>query len=243
MAVKVVDAEGKELAPTTAEKARRLLAQGKAELVSREPFVIRLPYTVELPERLEPEPLPGIGKRILLHICCGPCATYTVQRLREQGFAVVGFWYNPNIHPWQEHEQRRESAAKLAQEIDLPVIWYGRYEMPQFLRLVVGREKPGQRCALCYRMRLERTAQMATQGRFDAFTTTLLISPHQDQQLIHRESMAARYGVGFYFENFRRGWGERGRLTRQHDLYRQQYCGCIYSEWERYNGRSVEVLL
>jgi predicted adenine nucleotide alpha hydrolase (AANH) superfamily ATPase len=243
----VLDAEGQEVSPTTIQKARKLVAQGKATLVSEKPFTIRLPYAVELPP--EPEPAEegpiGEGRRILLHVCCGPCSTYTIERLQKEGFAVTGFWYNPNIHPWQEHQQRRESLTKYAETVSLPVIWHERYEMPLFLRAVVGHERFRQRCAICYRMRLEKTAQVAAGQGFDALTTTLLISPHQDQELIRQigEEVAAQHGIEFYFENFRRGWSERGQLTREHDLYRQQYCGCIYSEWERYNDTTVDTIL
>jgi predicted adenine nucleotide alpha hydrolase (AANH) superfamily ATPase len=251
--VAVLDANGQPLSPTTAEKARKLIGQGKAALVSEEPFTIQLSYSVELPPKPQEVEKPGEGKRILLHICCGPCSTYPIERLREEGFQVTGFWYNPNIHPWQEHQRRRESAQKYAEAVGLPVIWYEQYEMPLYLRAVAGHEKFRERCRICYRMRLEKTARMAAEGGpsagsgrgFDAFTTTLLISPHQDQALIRQigEELAEKWGVEFYFENFRRGWSERGRLTHEHDLYRQQYCGCIYSEWERYNEAHIDDLL
>jgi predicted adenine nucleotide alpha hydrolase (AANH) superfamily ATPase len=235
----VFDTNGQQLSPTTIEKAQKLVAQGKATLVSEKPFTIQIPYAVELPPELESAEEGSIGedRRILLHVCCGPCGTYTIERLREEGLVVTGFWYNPNIHPWQEHQQRRESLSRYAEAVNLPMLWHERYEMPLFLRAVVGHERFRQRCAICYRMRLEKTAQVAARQGFGAFTTTLLISPHQDQELIRRigEEVAAQYDIEFYFENFRRGWLERGRLTREHDLYRQQYCGCIYSEWERYN--------
>jgi len=246
--VVVLDAEGRKLSPTTLEKAELLLAEGKAKLVSEEPFTIQLSYSVELPPKQEEVEKPGEGKRILLHICCGPCGTYTIERLREEGFQVVGFWYNPNIHPWQEHQRRRESLRKYAEAVGLPVIWHEEYEMPLYLRAVAGHEKFRERCRICYRMRLEKTARVAAEGGFDAFTTTLLISPHQDQALLRQigEEVAEEWGAGaleFYFENFRRGWLERGRLTREHDLYRQSYCGCIYSEWERYNKAHIDALL
>ncbi len=245
--VVVLDAEGRQLSPTTHEKAGKLLAEGKAALVSEKPLTIQLPYSVELPPRpreIERERV-GEGKRILLHICCGPCGTYPIDRLREKGFQVTGFWYNPNIHPWQEHQRRRESVQKYAEAVDLPVIWHEMYEMPLYLRAVVGHERFRERCRICYRMRLTKAAQVAAEGGFDAFTTTLLISPHQDQALIRQigEEVAEEWGVEFYFENFRRGWSERGRLTHEHDLYRQQYCGCIYSEWERYNKAHINDLL
>ena len=117
------------------------------------------------------------------------------------------------------------------------------YEMALFLRLVAGHEARDQRCRLCYEMRLMRTAKVAAREGFDAITTTLLISPHQDQDMLLEtgEKVARESGVEFHFENFRRGWSERGRLTREHDLYRQQYCGCIYSEWERSAGEDVST--
>lgn len=240
----VLDAEGRELSPTSIEKARRLVAAGRATLVSESPLVVRLNYAVELPP--EPEPAeerpvgegPALsaveGKSILLHVCCAPCGTYTVERLRELGFAVAGLWYNPNIHPWGEHERRRETLIHYAKEIDLPMIWAEGYEMPSFLSAVSGHERFGERCAICYQMRLERTAQVAAERGFDAITTTLLISPYQDQALIQRigEGVAAEHGLNFYFENFRRGWARRGHLACEHDLYQQRYCGCVYSEWE-----------
>jgi len=241
----VLDADGQQLSPTTIEKARKLIAQGGAKLVSEDPFTIQLTYSVELPPKPEEVGRPGEGKRILLHICCGPCSTYPIERLQEEGFQVTGFWYNPNIHPWQEHQRRWESAQKYAEIVNLPVIWYEKYEMPLYLRSVAGHERFRERCRICYRMRLEKTAQVAAEGGFDAFTTTLLISPYQDQALIRQigEELAEEWGMEFYFENFRRGWSERGRLTREHDLYRQQYCGCIYSEWERYNKVYIDDLL
>ena len=174
------------------------------------------------------------GQRLLLHICCGPCATYSVQRLREVGFDLTGYWHNPNIHPFSEHERRRESLLAFAQAVALPVIESEGYEVVEFLRGVAGRERRGERCAICYELRLAATARAARAGGYDAISTTLLISPYQDQALIRAigERVAAEAGVEFYFENLRRGWAERGRLARQYDLYQQRYCGCLYSEWE-----------
>ncbi len=239
--VRALDVEGRKLGPTTEEKARKLLAQGKATLVQEEPLTIRLNYSVRLPERPEPVP-PGRGKRILLHVCCAPCATYTINRLRELEFEVTGFWYNPNIHPYTEHQRRLEALREYAAHIGLPLIEEPGYEMVCFLRRVAGKERFRQRCRICYEMRLRRTAQRARERGFDAFTTTLLISPHQDQEAIREigERLAQETGVEFFFENFRRGWAERSRLSKEHNLYRQQYCGCIYSEWERFAPEQVD---
>ncbi len=241
--VRVLDSNHRPLSSCSPERATALVAQGKARVVCEDPLTVQLLYAVELPPESEPEELQGVGegRRILLHTCCGPCSTYSIDRLREEGFEVTGFWYNPNIHPFMEHEKRLAAMEAYAASVDLPLLRGEAYEMREFLRAVVGHEAHGERCRLCYAMRLTKTAQAAAEQGFDAFTTTLLISPHQDQEQIHEAGMAAasEHGVDFHFENLRRGWSERGRLTREHDLYRQQYCGCVYSEWERYSGELI----
>ncbi|HUT20947.1 MAG TPA: epoxyqueuosine reductase QueH [Anaerolineae bacterium] len=232
----VLDAEGRRLSATSEDKARRLMRQGRAELVQAEPLTVRLHYDVQIPTTPQPQPVPlsAEGKRILLHVCCAPCATYTVQRLQVLGFAVTGLWYNPNVHPFSEHERRRETLARYAAEIDLPVIREPGYEVVEFMRAISGHERYRERCRICYGIRLERTAQIARDERFDAFTTTLLISPYQNQQAIQAlgEAAAARHKVNFFFENFRRGWTDHYEAVREHELYSQRYCGCLYSEWE-----------
>ncbi|MBM4431497.1 MAG: hypothetical protein FJ026_14305, partial [Chloroflexi bacterium] len=232
--------------PCSPQKAHKMLADGRAKLISQTPFTIQLSYSVSL--KLRPQAVsakkPGEG-RLLLHICCGPCSTYTIKRLQEQGFEVTGFWYNPNIHPFAEHERRRECTATYAQQIGLPMLWSEGYEMPDYFRAVAGHEAPGERCTICYELRLERTAQSARQLDAQAFTTTLLISPYQQQAVMRQigERLAGRYGLEFYFENLRKGWSERGQMAREHNLYQQGYCGCLYSEWEasqkRLAGRSA----
>jgi len=231
----VLDAAGHRLSSTTEEKAHQLLAEGKARLICQEPLTIQLPYVVELPPKPEGGPV-GQGQRLLLHICCAPCSTYTLRRLREEGFDVTGLWYNHNIHPWTEHQKRADSLVRYASLVNLNVIWEEGYDMPRFLRAVVGHEEFRQRCRICYEMRLVRLARVARQQGFDAITTTLLISPYQDQATLHQlgNEIASTHNLQFYFENFRRGWAERNRLTREYGLYRQQYCGCLYSEWERF---------
>jgi len=232
----VIDAAGQPLSPCPADKARQMLVAGKARLVSETPPTIQLSYAVQRTPRSEkalPD-RPGHGKRLLLHICCGPCSTYSIKRLREQGFDVSGFWYNPNIHPFAEHQHRQESVRSYAEQVQLPMIWWQGYDMPAYFQAIVGHEAMGERCTICYRLRLERTAQTAQQRGFDAFTTTLLISPYQQQAVIRSvgDEMAIQYAVEFYFENLRQGWSERGHMAQEHALYEQRYCGCIYSAWE-----------
>lgn len=205
-------------------------------------------HPLEAAELERPEGAPAArpleGQRVLLHICCAPCATYTAQHLAELGATVTGYWYNPNIHPYSEHELRREALLRYADEIALPVLWEPGYEMPAFLQAVCGREDQRTRCGICYRVRLGRAAQQAAELGFDAFTTTLLISPYQDLDGIGRVGceMGAAYGVSFHFQDLRQGFAEHYRLARQHDLYQQRYCGCVYSEWEaRDRGASTRT--
>lgn len=232
---RVLDARDKPLSRCPEDKARRLVEEGEADLVCEDPLTIRLHRVVDIPEPEEEEEInPVEGRGVLLHICCAPCATYTVKRLRALGAEVTGHWFNPNIHPYSEHERRREALVRYAKEIDLPILWEQGYEMPTFFRAVVGHETFRERCAICYRLRLKRTARRAAEEGFDFFTTTLLISPYQDQERIRKigEELAETHGVAFYFENFRRGFADHYELAREHDLYMQDYCGCIYSEWE-----------
>ncbi|MBU0495212.1 MAG: epoxyqueuosine reductase QueH [Chloroflexi bacterium] len=231
----VLDATGQALSPTGAARARRLVATGRATLVCEDPLIIRLLHIVELPAPPAAEPSAGTGQRLLLHACCAPCATYTVGRLRNEGFAVAALWYNPNIAPAAEHDLRRASMRRFADRVDLTVTEVPGYPADEYERAITRCPARPGRCEACYRLRLGRAAQVAGAQGFDAFTTTLLISPYQDQDLIRGvgTEMAQEHGVAFYFENFRRGWGERGRLTREYGLYRQQYCGCASSAVER----------
>lgn len=230
----VLDATGQQLSPTSAAKARRLVATGRATLVCEDPLTVQLPYAVDLPPVSVEEPPVETG-RLLLHACCAPCATYTVGRLRDEGFAVEALWYNPNIAPAREHDLRRASMVRFAELVNLVVEWTPGYPVQDYECAVDGCLERPDRCEACYRLRLGRTAQAARSQGFDAFTTTLLISPYQDQDLIRGvgREMGQEHGVEFYFENFRRGWSDRGRLTREYGLYRQRYCGCAYSLAER----------
>ena len=182
-------------------------------------------------------------KKILLHTCCAPCATYTVNRLREMGFDITSYWYNPNIHPFTEHRNRLESMRAFAQAIDLPLIVAEGYDIIAYFRAVVGHE--GERCADCFRMRLERTAAVAKENEFPSFTTTLLISPYQKHDLLREvgEEVAKQHGVEFYYQDFRTGFRESQQLSRELDLYHQKYCGCVYSEWERFGKIDIAKML
>jgi len=171
---------------------------------------------------------------ILLHICCAPCALYPYSRMKEEGLAPVGFFYNPNIHPYQEFNKRLETVKDFSLRVGLDVRYRVGYDLDEFLVRTAG--TGGLRCERCYRMRLDAAAAAAREKGFSAFTTSLLYSKYQKHDLIMGigKETASEYGVEFYYEDFRRGWREGIVESRAMGLYRQQYCGCIYSEWERY---------
>jgi predicted adenine nucleotide alpha hydrolase (AANH) superfamily ATPase len=234
MQVAVQDLKGRPLSPCSAERAQTLVQAGQADWLAHDPPAIRLFREVRLPTPALPAPHPLAGKRTLLHICCAPCATYTARTLREAGAILSGYWYNPNIQPYSEHEKRRNSLFGYASEIGLPMMWAPAYDMIEHLNAINGREQEGMRCQVCYRLRLESTARVAAERGFQAYSTTLLISPYQDLAAIRQigDEFARTYGVEFYWENLRRGLGEQHRLAQDHALYLQRYCGCVYSEWE-----------
>jgi predicted adenine nucleotide alpha hydrolase (AANH) superfamily ATPase len=174
---------------------------------------------------------------LLFHICCGPCATAPVQGLLQAGHQVTGFFYNPNIHPYVEFNKRLEAVRQYAGQAALPVIYHDEYDLRGFLRRVLFRED--ERCRFCYFMRFHRTAVVAKNGSFDAFTSTLLASPHQDHELIRSIAgqVSAEVGIPFHYQDFRETYKESYDLSKRYDLYRQSYCGCIFSEYERYAGK------
>jgi len=174
---------------------------------------------------------------VLVHCCCAHCAAYTVDYWRQQGYEVSALWYNPNIHPYMEHQHRLEAMESLAQEVNLPLITSVGYDVIDYFRQVVGHES--QRCQYCFRLRLLKTAETAYQKGFNAFTTSLLISPHQKHDLLREigSKISNEKGIEFLYADLRKRYSNSRHMTKGLNLYRQQYCGCVYSEWERYAKR------
>ncbi|SCY84526.1 epoxyqueuosine reductase QueH [Desulfoluna spongiiphila] len=172
--------------------------------------------------------------KLLMHTCCGPCSIYPTRVLREAGHNLMGFFYRHNIHPFTECMKREEAMQQFAESCDMKMIYQEGYELEEFLRQAAFREK--DRCRACYHDRLRATALLAKRGKFEAFTSTLLYSRHQNHELIRSigESLGRQVGVKFYYEDFRPGWKEGIDTSKEMGLYRQQYCGCIYSEKDRY---------
>ena len=172
--------------------------------------------------------------KVLLHLCCGPCALYPLAVLRGEGIAVCGWFYNHNIHPYQEYQRRRDAARQMADQQGLELMVQDEYRLEEFLAHVAA--EPDQRCGYCYASRLDAAAAAAREGGFDAFTSSLFYSRYQNHELMRRkaEEAADRHRVTFLYRDFRPGWQEGIRRSKELGLYRQQYCGCIYSEKERY---------
>jgi hypothetical protein len=172
--------------------------------------------------------------RLLLHICCANCAITPLERLKEKGDEVTGYFFNPNIHPYQEYQKRLDALKQYSATVGLEVIYCDEYPLEEFLRNVSHRVE--EKCQYCYSVRLEATAREAKNKACDGFSTTLLQSSHQNHALIKEtgERVAQEVGVPFYYEDFRQGWKRGVEVSKAMGLYRQQYCGCIYSEKERY---------
>ena len=172
--------------------------------------------------------------KVLIHTCCGPCAIHPVDALRRDGHEVMAFFYRHNIHPFAECLRRQQALQQYADSIALKVIVQEGYELEDFLRKAAFRE--ADRCRICYHDRLRTTALLARRGKFGAFTSTLLYSKFQNHETIRElgESVAKAAGVPFLYRDFREGWKEGVETSKRLGLYRQQYCGCIYSEKERF---------
>lgn len=184
--------------------------------------------------------------KLLTHICCGPCAIYPLKKILDgkpapagfkQGIDVWGFFFNPNIHPYTEYQKRLEAVKTLANKMDIKMVYRDEYNLEEFLKNTVS--NIDNRCGYCYSSRLEATAQAAKERNFDYFSSSLLYSKYQDHVMIKRIGMglAEKYDVPFYYDDFRMGWKEGIKESKDMGLYRQQYCGCIFSERERYLGK------
>ena len=145
---------------------------------------------------------------VLIHCCCAHCAAYTVAYWRQNNYDVSGLWYNPNIHPYQEHQQRLESVKTLAGKLNLPLTVAGEYDFREYFRRIAGFES--ERCHHCFDLRLAKTAETAREQGFDAFTTTLLISPHQKHDLLREigTQLAEETGVDFLYADLRQRYSD-----------------------------------
>ncbi len=170
--------------------------------------------------------------RVVLHICCGVCAAGAAAALLSEGHEVTGYFYNPNIYPEEEYRRRLQAAFSLAQRLGFEIV-EGPYEAAAWMESVKGMEtepEGGERCPSCYRSRLAKSYRFMLEQNMDAFTTTLTISPHKPANVINRIGNDIG-GDHFLQRDFKKkeGFTRAVRLASQWELYRQHYCGCIYS--------------
>lgn len=191
----------------------------------------------------------AFAQAILLHACCGPCSITPVLRLQDQGLAPTLYFYNPNIHPLTEYLRRREGLLAVAQRLNVPVILpdqlhpasgeLGAADPAGWLQAMAtlgpGMNDMARRCPLCYDLRLARAAQAARELGFMRFSCTLLYSKYQNHRaILDAGARHAGHGLEFLGEDFRPGWDEGIRLSKEWGIYRQPYCGCVLSEHDRY---------
>lgn len=178
--------------------------------------------------------------KLLLHTCCAPCLIYPLEVLRAKGIEVEGLFYNPNIQPFSEYTNRKKAVEDFTKDSGFRVM-YPDYLPEEFFRAVNMMEDKLERCPICWYLRFKYTAQAARDCGFSHFSSTLLASPYQDQELLKKigQDIADEEGIDFYYEDFRPGFKKAQAQAKAKGLYSQKYCGCIYSEMERYNKIKV----
>lgn len=175
--------------------------------------------------------------KMMLHCCCGPCSTYSLMHLRNIDLETVGYFYNPNIHPYAEFNARKSSFIDFSEKMGFNADVDNDYGLKFFINEVKDVcDDKNARCERCYRMRLLKTALSAKEKGCTSFSTTLSISPYQDHELIKKvgNEIAKETGVDFKYFDFSIGYKKSISLSKDLGLYRQKYCGCIFSEGERY---------
>lgn len=168
--------------------------------------------------------------KLLLHMCCAPCSVAIIEKFRnESTMSIEGLFYNPNIHPFEEYEKRKLSIMQLSDEYSFEVNYNDDYKY-DYWKNNLGTDKL-LRCNTCYSLRLDTVARFAKENSFDAFTTSLLISPYQNHELIKNmgKTFADKYGIEFYYEDFRELYRKGREISRGKHYYMQKYCGCFYS--------------
>ena len=198
-------------------------------------------YQKELEKLIEKQQRDGEKPSLLLHSCCAPCSSYVLEYLAPY-FQICDFYYNPNISPKREYEDRKEELMRLITEMGLSTevtFLEGTYQPEDFFAMAKGLEdlpEGGERCFKCYEMRLRESAKIAKEQGADYFATTLTISPLKNAQKLNEigERLAEEYGVKYLPSDFKKknGYKRSVELSAQHELYRQNYCGCVFSKMQ-----------
>ena len=192
--------------------------------------------------------------QILVHVCCAPCLSGSRIGFENEGIDITGYWFNPNIQPWTEYQKRRDE-LKRYQELDpIRMEYNDLYPLRSFIEGVLDavnidedseknefmmEEEKRRRCGYCYKVRMLATAKYAKENGFDGFSTTLLLSKYQDHDMLKSvcEEVSKSESIPFYYMDLRKHWGDSLNRSRKLGLFRQNYCGCIFSEQERYRSR------
>jgi len=177
---------------------------------------------------------------LLIHACCAPCLTYTYKYFKNNYDGNLSvFWYNPNIHPFKEYERRLRALIDYQKSTGADVIYVDKYNLEMFLEKAVNNES---RCKVCYQMRLSKAAEIAKENDFEAYTTTLTISPYQDHELIRKigEKEGNKNSLNFIYKDLTDGFYESHEIANEMGLYKQGYCGCIFSERDRYEQKIID---
>ena len=182
---------------------------------------------------------------LLLHCCCAPCSVSCVKSLRDENIEPRLFWYNPNIHPYTEYKSRLVCLTEFARNENLDLTLIDEYGLRFFLKNICHGnfdDDKENRCQKCYKLRLEKAASFASREGFKAFSTTLLISPYQAHEAIKHlgEDLAVKYSIEFLYRDFRPLFREGQARARAANMYAQKYCGCVFSEEERYSKKITQ---
>lgn len=178
--------------------------------------------------------------KLLLHSCCGPCSSYVITYLQDY-FDITILYYNPNIEPDREYEKRKNEQIKLIKKLNIPSLSMldVEYENDVYRDYVKGHEQEtegGSRCHLCYELRLKKTAELAQIHNFEYFGTTLTVSPYKNASLLNKigEELSSKYNIKWLYSDFKKkdGYKKSIELSKEYDLYRQDYCGCLFSKIE-----------
>jgi len=174
--------------------------------------------------------------KLLMHTCCAPCSVYCIESLRNEGIEPTLYWYNPNIHPYTEYKTRRDTLKEYTESIDIKAIFEEEYGLKEFCKNVI--EDLKVRCSkYCYKIRLEQTVKYAKENGYDSFTSTLFVSPYQQHEKLKEicEELEKKYDINFVYRDFRVGFRDGQAKAKELGLYMQKYCGCIFSEEDRYS--------
>lgn len=177
-------------------------------------------------------------EKCLMHTCCAPCSIYCIEKLEKENISFDLYWYNPNIHPYTEYEKRRDTLIDYANKLNIKLILNENNNFDEFIQ--IQSKDLSKRCEdVCYRIRLEETAKEASKLGYFSYTTTLLVSPYQNTEKIVEigKEYAEKYNIKFLEKDFLLGFREGQNKARELKMYMQNYCGCIFSEFDRYRKK------